>query len=343
MLKNDHMILITFNTHTIAIKCFTKHSDNLLNHLQSVIDEHYNARSDTDNGGTTPSPTSPQPSNTATNVHYRKMPQKSASQLDLSHKHINGIRPLNIVRTSSYAPSLGGQSHRSSEQHEHLHPPPSSEHDKSKHTRRHFATVFAISYAIFLVIFGTVVFIGNELPGLEEMYEMTVYPVAESFVIFMVSLSFLYFIALYVDIRLHVRKAKQTIRERERRQRLFEERVASGELDAQPAGMEALPSSSANASGVAHVSDEVIGQQLRLAPLPPVSHKYCFMTGRHGEFFYLKFGASCKYYFGHRASACVFFDGLCQLMLTLAYVVTTNDPNIVGYRAKLMKKFEFEY
>jgi Otopetrin len=27
-------------------------------------------------------------------------------------------------------------------------------------------------------------------------------------------------------------------------------------------------------------------------PLQPVSHRYCFQTGRHGEFVYLKFGAA---------------------------------------------------
>ena len=28
------------------------------------------------------------------------------------------------------------------------------------------------------------------------------------------------------------------------------------------------------------------------APIQPVSHRYCFMTGRHGEFLYLKMGAA---------------------------------------------------
>lgn len=35
-------------------------------------------------------------------------------------------------------------------------------------------------------------------------------------------------------------------------------------------------------------------EALNLPPIPPVSHNYCFMTGRHGEFFYLKIGAACK-------------------------------------------------
>lgn len=36
-------------------------------------------------------------------------------------------------------------------------------------------------------------------------------------------------------------------------------------------------------------------QELNLPPIKPVSHKYCFMTGRHGEFLYLKLGAACKW------------------------------------------------
>lgn len=35
-------------------------------------------------------------------------------------------------------------------------------------------------------------------------------------------------------------------------------------------------------------------QELNLEPIKPVSHKYCFVTGRHGEFLYLKMGAACK-------------------------------------------------
>lgn len=34
--------------------------------------------------------------------------------------------------------------------------------------------------------------------------------------------------------------------------------------------------------------------ELNLAPIESVPHKYCFVTGRHGEFLYLKLGAACK-------------------------------------------------
>lgn len=94
-----------------------------------------------------------------TNVHYRKV-KKSSSHLDNKSPAALHGRPLSFNRTSSYAPSMGGQSHHSSD-HDHLIPPPSTEKEKSKMTRRYFATVFAISYAIFLVIFGAVVFVGD--------------------------------------------------------------------------------------------------------------------------------------------------------------------------------------
>jgi hypothetical protein len=32
--------------------------------------------------------------------------------------------------------------------------------------------------------------------------------------------------------------------------------------------------------------------EVQIAPLKSVSHRYCFMTGRHGEFLYLKLGAT---------------------------------------------------
>lgn len=43
----------------------------------------------------------------------------------------------------------------------------------------------------------------------------------------MISIGFVYFILLYIDIRLHVRKAKAAVKERIRRQRLFEEYLES--------------------------------------------------------------------------------------------------------------------
>lgn len=45
------------------------------------------------------------------------------------------------------------------------------------------------------------------------------------FCLFMLTVGFSYFIFLYVDIRLHVKKAKQAVKEREKRIRMYEEQI----------------------------------------------------------------------------------------------------------------------
>lgn len=221
-------------------------------------------------------------------LHYRKLPVHTNNSKQAADFHLRLARPPSIARTSSYDPSLGGQSHRSgtSSHPDHHHAAAASTaHEKSKHTRRYFATVSAISWAIFLVIFGTVVFILDAV-----LAAGAVYPVGEIFVLFMVAVSFAYFIFLYVDIRVHVYRAKCTMRERQRRQQLFEEQLAQQQHSMAESGGGDI--SAAVLNGGFPVPDAIVEQQLHLAPLPALSHKYCFMTGRHGEFFYLKFGAS---------------------------------------------------
>lgn len=44
-------------------------------------------------------------------------------------------------------------------------------------------------------------------------------------------------------------------------------------------------------------AEDYATHELKLEPVKPVSHRYCFMTGRHGEFMYLKLGAACKIIF----------------------------------------------
>lgn len=62
-----------------------------------------------------------------------------------------------------------------------------------------------------------------------------------------------------------------------------------------------------------------MGPDLNLKPIP---HKYCFMTGRHGEFLYLKLGA-----------AWFAFGLLIHSILNLTYQIlflTSTDPNLVA-------------
>lgn len=86
--------------------------------------------------------------------------------------------------------------------------------------RRYFATVFSISYALFLTVFGAIVFIGD------VVRPKVVGAGSEIFALYLLGVGIAYFVFLMVDIRLHIYKAKSTIKEREKRIREFEEQVA---------------------------------------------------------------------------------------------------------------------
>lgn len=88
--------------------------------------------------------------------------------------------------------------------------------------RRYFATIFAISYAIFLVIFGAIAFIGD---AVSDRY----HPIPEVFCIFMLSVGMAYFLFLYIDIRIHVKGAKAAVKEKERRIQAYNDRLAKSE------------------------------------------------------------------------------------------------------------------
>lgn len=96
----------------------------------------------------------------------------------------------------------------------------------------------------------------------------------KAFGIYMLSVGFIYFISLYIDIRLHIKQAKETMKSRQKRQMLFEEHLAKLQ----------------NESGPLELTTP--NQIWDVEPVQPLSHKYCFQTGRHGELFYLKLGAA---------------------------------------------------
>ena len=52
------------------------------------------------------------------------------------------------------------------------------------------------------------------------------------------------------------------------------------------------------------VTERKVMESLSFSPLSAVPHNYCFMTGRHGEFLYLKLGAACKYFY----TICIFTE-----------------------------------
>lgn len=210
-------------------------------------------------------------------LHFRKLTKRNSQNEHKSPITFIGQQQFTFNRLSSHAPSLYSTHHTD---HDHLIPPASTRREKSKHSRRYFATVFAIIYAVFLVIFALVAFIGDAF--------VSQYPLAQAYCITMISIGFIYFIFLYIDIRLHVRKAKLAIKERQRRQRLFEEyleKINASDLD----GPKDLSDINLN---IYVDAEDYATHELKLEPVKPVSHRYCFMTGRHGEFTYLKFGAA---------------------------------------------------
>lgn len=112
-------------------------------------------------------------------VHYRQRSRptsRPASIIESKSPGFINTRLVNYNRGVSYAPSMRSQSQ--SQYHsepEHI-PPPTSQLEKTKMTKRYFATITAITYAIFLVIFGAIVFVGT---AVEDRTEYSFYPAAE--------------------------------------------------------------------------------------------------------------------------------------------------------------------
>lgn len=94
----------------------------------------------------------------------------------------------------------------------------------------------------------------------------------------MLFVAWAYFIFLYMDIRLHIKKAKNAVKEREAQIKQYENQMAHLE--------ENVHSSFRQNNEVVNV--QISLQDIIMNPLKSISHKYCFATGRHGEFIYLK-------------------------------------------------------
>ncbi|XP_062541188.1 proton channel OtopLc-like [Armigeres subalbatus] len=208
------------------------------------------------------------PTHTPT-ISYRKRPISVVS---------NGKAPV-MQRAVSYQPSMGGHSHRShgsSSANEHLVPPPSTPEEKKKFTLRYMAVVTAISYTLFLIVFGIIAFVTDAVENNKR------YPLAEVFGLYMVSVGIIYFVFLYVNIRIHVHRTQKAIEELERRQQAYDEMMArtSTQFNHGPLALNL----DAPQKNTAH--------DWNLPKLQPVPHRYCFVSGRHGEFIYLKLGAT---------------------------------------------------
>lgn len=113
----------------------------------------------------------------------------------------------------------------------------------------------------------------------------------------MLSVGFVYFCFLYIDIRLHIKKAKQAVKAQELRLQMFQEHMAAVEvsrtflwslpwlqqINLQPHHLQ---------QGSMHFGQQIPVSSLSVNPVQPVSHRYCFVSGRHGSLVYLKFGAA---------------------------------------------------
>ncbi|XP_050067073.1 proton channel OtopLc-like [Anopheles maculipalpis] len=181
-----------------------------------------------------------------------------------------------IIRAVSYQPSIAATSTHNSGDH-HV-PPPSTAEEKSKFTRRYLAGVTGISYALFLIVFGLIAFITDAVENNAR------YPLAEVFALYMVSTGIVYFVFLYIDIRLYVRRAQKALEELQRRRQLYADQLEQSETVAL-----------GNGGGPLELSVPVprpVPANWELPPLKPIRHDYCFVTGRHGEIIYLKLGAT---------------------------------------------------
>uniref|UniRef100_A0A182N027 Otopetrin n=1 Tax=Anopheles dirus TaxID=7168 RepID=A0A182N027_9DIPT len=198
-------------------------------------------------------------------------PTPSSYQKRPASVYSAGRPPPPIIRAVSYQPSIAATTHNSAD-HSHHVPPPSTPEEKSKFTRRYLAGVTGISYALFLIVFGLIAFITDAVENNAR------YPLAEVFALYMVATGILYFVFLYVDIRLYVWRAQRALEELQRRRQLYAEQLDVAAALDQPNG------GAGGAGGPAATWD--------LPPLKPIRHDYCFVTGRHGEIIYLKLGAT---------------------------------------------------
>lgn len=133
----------------------------------------------------------------------------------------------------------------------------------------------------------------------------------------MLVVAFTYFIILTVDIRRHITKAKAVMKERERRQELFEEQLYRMELQRQ-LEIEKGENPLDMANGTVQ---SIPVPEWNAEPVQSLSHRYCFQTGRHGNLFYLKLGA-----------AWFCFGLLIHSILVISYQVIFlmgNDTNFV--------------
>lgn len=59
---------------------------------------------------------------------------------------------------------------------------------------------------------------------------LILFETSQIFCLFMLTVGFCYFLFLYIDIRLHITKAKKAVKEKEKRMKLFEDQLAATQV-----------------------------------------------------------------------------------------------------------------
>ncbi|XP_063704569.1 proton channel OtopLc-like [Culicoides brevitarsis] len=152
-----------------------------------------------------------------------------------------------------------------------LRDPEDDKYLKSKMTKKYLSTVYALCYCIFIIVFSLLIFIGDAVIGLN--------PVPEIYCLLLLCVSFVYLIFLFIRVRQHVLLIKKIAKTKEDRHLEFEKRLSEITMDAIQNGK---PINDVNIEFPDYSNIEEEKEE----------HNYCFVTGRHGEFFYLKIGAA---------------------------------------------------
>uniref|UniRef100_A0A336MFV6 CSON015478 protein n=1 Tax=Culicoides sonorensis TaxID=179676 RepID=A0A336MFV6_CULSO len=142
-------------------------------------------------------------------------------------------------------------------------------HQKSKMTKKYLSIVFAMCYCLFIVVLSLILFIGDTV--------LEIHPIAEYYCIILLIIGLLYFTFLFIRVRRHILKIQKIAKQKEDRRFEFERRLSEQTFEALKTG-QPLNDNFINLPDYSDIETE--------------NHNYCFLTGRHGEFFYIKIGAA---------------------------------------------------
>lgn len=123
-------------------------------------------------------------------------------------------------------------------------------------------------------------------------------------------MAFAYFLYLYNDIRQHIFHAKNERKGRLERKELIKNYVRQNDVSFFSATVIfvqtnmyhiLLYDTQPNANRLTNEDANYVRtvRQLDLPPIEDIPHRYCFVTSRNGESFYIKLGASCELTFEH--------------------------------------------